>query len=111
MTVFGSNIVGRKTLSLLGVGTGAAVTIVASTPGAAKRIRILGGNVTTNSAAAVVTIADAAGSKLGDFLTLAPVLLPIADCGWYDTGVDQALQITVTAGTAYGGVLVYEVVT
>lgn len=109
MTLFGSNIVGRKTLSLFGVGTGSAVAIVSAVAG--KRIRVLGMVVTTNSTAAVVTIDDAAGSKMGDYLTLAPVLMPIADCGWYDTGSSQDLRLTVTVGTAFGGTLIYEVVT
>lgn len=104
----GSSIIGARNKALLGVGTGSAVTIVTGVAG--KAIRVLGYVITTQSAAAIITFTDSTPTTFGDVLTLAPLIVPIADCGWFETAAGADLKLTVTNTVAFGGHVLYQLV-
>lgn len=103
----GSAIVSPRRQNLLGFGAGAAVDVIAGVAG--FKIRVLGLILTTNSTTAIANFSDGI-TQFGDFLTSAPIQPPIADCGWMECATGSPLKLNLTNGTAYGGLILYQLV-
>lgn len=103
----GSAIVSPRRQNLLGFGAGAAVDVIAGVAG--SKIRVLGLILTTNSTSAVANFGDGISSFV-DLLTAAPIQPPIADCGWFECAAGAPLKMNLTNGTAYGGIILYQLV-